>query len=335
MSGWFRKLLPLSVAFFMALSTVAHAQAPQARTQVPGYYRMALGDFEVTALFDGEVPLEAKMLTNGKSADIFKLLSKAFRGDPTPTAVNAYLINTGKQLILIDAGAGDYFGPKVGHMIRNLKAAGYAPEQVNTILLTHLHVDHIGPLRNMDGEAVFPNAQVHAPKLDADFWLHRENTSKVPETMRVYFVMAEDCLAPYINAGKFHTFGEGAEVVPGIKAVSAHGHTPGHSGYMVESKGKKLYIWGDVVHSASVQFAQPKVGIEFDVDQKKALATRLEVFKRTAKEGTLVAGAHLPFPGIGHVRDEGRGAYAWVPIDFAPMPPVPSAAPAASSPAKP
>lgn len=316
---WFA---PLALSL-MALGTLpaARAEAPQILTQVPGYYRQMIGAFEVTALYDGQINLDGKLLKNTTPEQTQKLLAKMFRANPTPTAVIAFLVNTGNKLVLVDTGAAKVFGPTLGQVLSNLKAAGYDPAQVDTVLLTHLHGDHVGGLLTPEGQPAFPNAQVYAAKADADFWLSPASLAKAPDDKKMFFKAPQDATAPYIKAGHFKTFEGTDEIQPGIKPVDEHGHTPGHTGYLFESKGQKLLIWGDVVHNAAVQFPQPKVTIEFDNDQAKALATRMKVFGWTAKDALLVAGAHLPFPGIGHVRAEGKNSYTWVPIDFAPVAP--------------
>ncbi len=330
MAGWRKTIATAGAAqvVWVAMTAVgmslaapgAHAEAPQLRTQVPGYYRMALGDFEVTSLYDGEIKLDTKILKGAKPADLSRLLARMYRENPTPTAVIAYLVNTGNRLVLIDAGAAKLFGPTLGNVLANLKAAGYSPDQVDAVLLTHLHADHAGGLMTPDGQIAFPKAMVYVPRADADFWLSAEVMAKAPESAKGFFKMAQDSVAPYIKAGRVKIFDGTDELVPGIKPVNENGHTPGHSGYLVSSKGKSLLVWGDVVHNAAVQFPQPEVTIEFDNDPKQALSTRLSLFKWTAKDALLVAGAHLPFPGLGHVHPEGRNRYSWVPIDFAPMP---------------
>lgn len=322
-SRWFAPLA-LSLMTWAALPA-AHAEAPQVLTQVPGYYRQMIGAFEVTALYDGQINLDGKLLKNTTPEQVQKLLAKMFRTNPTPTAVIAFLVNTGNKLVLVDTGAAKVFGPTLGQVLSNLKAAGYDPAQVDTVLLTHLHGDHVGGLLTPEGQPAFPNAQVYAAKADADFWLSPASLAKAPEDKKMFFKAPQDATAPYIKAGHFKTFEGNEEIQPGIKPVDEHGHTPGHTGYLFESKGQKLLIWGDVVHNAAVQFPQPKVTIEFDNDQAKALATRMKVFGWTAKDALLVAGAHLPFPGIGHVRVEGKHSYTWVPIDFAPVAPAPAA----------
>lgn len=315
-----RWLAPLALSLAtLGATPAARAEAPQVLTQVPGYYRQMIGAFEVTALYDGQINLDTKLLKNTTPEQTQKLLAKMFRTNPTPTAVIAFLVNTGSKLVLVDTGAAKVFGPTLGHVLANLKAAGYEPAQVDTILLTHLHGDHVGGLLTADGQVAFPNAQVFAAKADADFWLSPVSLAKAPDASKMFFKAPQDATAPYIKAGHFTTFEGEAELQPGIKPVSEHGHTPGHTGYLLESKGQKLLVWGDVVHNAAVQLPQPKVTIEFDSDQAKALATRMHLLNWTAKDALLVAGAHLPFPGIGHVRAEGKNSYSWVPVDFAPV----------------
>lgn len=315
-----RWLAPFALSFMtLAAAPVARAEAPQVLTQVPGYYRQMIGAFEVTALYDGQINLDAKLLKHTTPEQVQKLLARMFRTNPTPTAVIAFLVNTGNKLVLVDTGAAKVFGPTLGQVLSNIKAAGYDPAQIDTVLITHMHGDHVGGLLTPEGQVAFPNAQVYAAKADADYWLSAENLAKAPEGMKMFFKAPQDATAPYIKAGHFKTFEGDAELQPGIRPVDEHGHTPGHTGYLFESKGQKLLVWGDVVHNAAVQFPQPKVTIEFDTDQSKALAARLTLFAWTAKDALLVAGAHLPFPGIGHVRADGKGSYSWVPADFAPV----------------
>ncbi|MBX3620701.1 MAG: MBL fold metallo-hydrolase [Rhizobacter sp.] len=302
----------------LLLSVAAHAAAPQVKTQAPGWYRMMLGDFEVTVLLDGTIPLQpGKLLTNTKPADVARLLSRSFQGETVPTSVNAFLINTGSQLVLVDTGAAALFGPGLDQLHGNLKAAGYQPDQVDVVVITHMHGDHLGGLIQ-GGQIAFPNATVMADKHDADFWLSADNLAKAPEAMKMYFQGAQAMLNPYVSAGKFKPFEGPTEIVPGIRAVPAHGHTPGHAIYAVESKGQKLVLWGDLMHVAAVQFPRPDVTIQFDTDSKAARAQRKRAFADAAKGGYWVAAAHLPFPGLGHLRADGKG-YVFVPVNYAPV----------------
>ncbi|HJW04015.1 MAG TPA: MBL fold metallo-hydrolase [Azospira sp.] len=316
-----RSLIALSAAALLSLSPLARAEAPLVPTQVPGYYRTQLGQFEVTALFDGAIQLDIKLLKHASEADLQKLLSRMFVGSPKmQTAVNAYLINTGEHLVLVDTGAAKLFGPTLGYVVQNLKAAGYTPEQVDTVILTHLHADHMGGLNDAAGQPLFPKAKILVAQADNDYWLSEKVAEQAPEGAKPFFKMARDSAAPYVAHHQWQTFSDGSELVPGIKAVKANGHTPGHTAYAVESAGQKLLIWGDLVHSHAVQFTRPGVSIEFDVDQKQAIATRRAIMKEAADSKVLVAGMHLPFPGMGHVRAEGQGRYAWVPVEFSPLP---------------
>ncbi len=298
----------------------ASAEAPSQRTQVPGYYRLMLGNFEITALYDGAIDLDEKLLMNIQKRDIQRLLARQFvQGPKVQTAVNAYLINTGSKLVLVDAGAAKLFGPGLGNIVDNLKAAGYAPEQVDTVLITHLHGDHVNGLVTTDGQRVFANAEIWSAKADNDFWLSETVAAKAPQEAQAFFKMSRDAAAPYLAAGCWKTFDGDRELLAGIASLDTHGHTPGHASYLLKNGGQRLLILGDLVHNHAVQFARPEVAFEYDVDAKQAVLTRKRIFAQAAKEKLMVAGMHLPFPGIGHVRKEPKG-YAWVPAEFAPIP---------------
>lgn len=321
MTRFIGKILIVVAAAIMGITPRAEATAPKAASQVSGYYRTQLGQFEITALYDGAIELDTKLLKNVGDANLDRLLARMFVGNPKmQTAVNAYLINTGTNLVLVDAGASKLFGPSLGYIVQNMKAAGYEPNQVDTVVITHLHADHMGGLNDANGQLLFPKATVFVSQADNDFWLSQKIADGSPTAMQPFFKMARDSAAPYLASGQWKTFRAGSELVPGIQAVAANGHTPGHTAYAVESEGQKLLIWGDLVHAHAVQFARPGVSIEFDVDQKQAIATRRSIMKAVAASKSLVAGMHLPFPGIGHVRAEGKGSYSWVPVEFSPLP---------------
>jgi len=312
-----QRLVVLAVSVFIAMA--AHAAAPLATTPAVGFYRMMIGDYQVTALSDGTVPLPVtKLLTNTTAEKVTKALDRAFLSDPLETSVNAYLINTGSKLVLVDTGAGSLFGPTLGKLVANLKASGYQPDEVDEVYITHLHPDHVGGLMAGDSMA-FPKAIVRADRHDADYWLNKAAIATARESDRPFFEGAMKSLKPYSAAGRFKTFDGNTQLVPGISAVPARGHTLGHTTYVVESKGQKLLLWGDLIHVAAVQFADPSITIEFDTDPRAAAIQRKKAFADAAKQGYWVAGAHLPFPGIGHLRSEGKG-YSFVPANYAPAP---------------
>jgi len=293
----------------------ARAAAPLIKTQAPGYYRFMLGDFEITALSDGTVDLPVDKLLHGMApAQLQQTLAKSYLKVPLETSVNAYLVNTGTKLILIDTGAGKLFGPTLGFLVANLEASGYRPDQVDEIYITHMHPDHVGGLIAGDKPA-FPNAILRADQKDADYWLSAANLAQAPADSKGFFQGAVASVNPYVAAGRFKPFSGSGELSPGISALATPGHTPGHTSYVVESQGRKLIVLGDLIHVGAVQFGKPTITIGFDSDAKSALAERLQVFNEAAKDGDLVAGAHLAFPGVGHVRNLPQG-YAWIPVNY-------------------
>jgi glyoxylase-like metal-dependent hydrolase (beta-lactamase superfamily II) len=280
---------------------------------------MMLGDFEITALSDGTVELPVdKLLTGAKPGQVQKALQRSYLSAPLETSVNGYLVNTGAKLVLIDTGAAGLFGPTLGKLLANLKASGYQPEQIDEIYITHLHPDHVGGLL-ADGKAAFPNAVVRMDKHDADFWLSANEAAKAPADSKGFFQGAQAAVKPYQDAGRVKPFSGDTELVSGVRAIAAPGHTPGHTIYAVESQGKKLMVWGDLMHVAAVQFPDPSVTIGFDTDSKAAAPQRKKAFADAAKNGYWVAIAHVPFPGLGHLRNEGSG-YAWVPLNYSSKP---------------
>ena len=293
-----------AVAFSTIAAAPVQAAAPMVRTQAPGYFRMMLGDFEVTALSDGFFDLPVDKVLKQPADKTTAELARYFQKVPVETSVNGFLVNTGAKLILIDTGTGGLSGPTAGTLAANLRAAGYQPEQVDDIFITHDHGDHVGGLTH-DGAAVFPNAVVHVGKGDAD---HYTNAAAGDKT-------AFGSMAPYIAANKFQAIAGDGEVVPGVRAWATPGHTPGHTSYVVESKGEKLIVTGDLIHVAAVQLDDPSVTVSFDTDGKAAEAARAKVFAEAAKDGTLIAAAHLQFPGIGRLKANGKG-WQFVPVNY-------------------
>ena len=308
--------LMIAMAALLAASHVAHAGAPLAKAQAPGWFRMHVGDFEVTALSDGTVELPVdQLLTNTTPDKVKKTLAAASLTSPLETSVNAFLVNTGTKLVLIDAGAAGLFGPTLGKFLGNLKASGYQPEQVDEIYITHMHADHVGGLTAGD-KAVFPNATVRAAKAEGDFWLSQANMDKAPAAMKDFFKGAQASLKPYTASGKYKPFeGPDVELIPGVHALATPGHTPGHTVYAIESKGQKMVFWGDLMHVAAVQFADPSVTIQFDSDSKAAAPQRKAAYADASAKGYFVAVAHISFPGVGRLRKEGAG-YEWMPVNY-------------------
>ncbi len=313
------RLRPYLAGLLLAAAAPAVlAQAPNLppRTQA-GYYRLALGDFTITALSDGTTPLPtAQLLLNTTPAQVRQRLAHDFLPDSVPTSINAYLIDTGTRRLLVDAGAGSLFGASGGHLLASLRAAGYEPAQVDAVLLTHIHADHSGGLVQGPGrQLTFPNATVYVPQREADFWLTPANRNKVPASHAHTFDEAEQTVRPVLAAGKLKPFPANAELFPGVRAVASPGHGPGHTAYLLESRGQRLLLWGDAVHVAAVQLPDPGVAIAYDDNPVEAVAQRRRLLAEAGQQGYLVGGDHLPFPGLGHVRAAGQ-QYQWVPLNF-------------------
>ena len=299
----------------------ALAAAPLSAVQAPGFYRAMVGSFEVTVLSDGTVQLPvANILTNAAPGEVDKALSRNYLTSPLETSFNGFLINTGSKLVLVDTGAGHFFGPTLGNLVANLKAAGYQPEQVDEIYITHMHGDHIGGLIGTDGKAVFPNAIVRADKHEADYFLSKANLDKASGEEKGSFQAPQAALAPYVAAGHFKPIEADGELVPGVSSRAAYGHTPGHTIYVVQSNGQKLLLIGDLMHVASVQFPDPAVTIKFDWNTKLAAEQRKKLYAEAAKDGSLIGGAHLSFPALGRLRADGKG-YDWIPLNYSPVKP--------------
>ena len=311
-----------SVALAAVISALfaapAFAAAPFAKTQGQGYFRTMLGDFEVTAISDGTVDLPVDTLLQEKKATVDAALAKSYLKSPLETSDNTYLVNTGTKLVLIDTGAGALFGPTLGKMLANLKASGYQPEQIDEIYITHMHPDHVGGLMSA-GQRTFPKAVVRAAKAESDYWLSEGNMNKADAGKKGFFQGAMASVNPYVQAGSYKAFEGDVELVPGITAHADKGHTPGHTTYFIESRGQKLQLVGDLIHVAAVQMDAPAVTIGFDSDARTAAASRKKEFDAAAAGGYLIAGAHLPFPGMGHLQAQGKG-YRWVPVNYTRMP---------------
>src|SRR6266571_657708 len=318
-----RKALRCAAALLAALASfvggpnAALAQAPQHHDQVPGFYRQKVGDLEVTALFDGHGVFNPHWL-NGTKATMDGVV-EALHEDPRLLDVSdeGFLVNTGKQLILVDAGAGTWWGGgALGRLAGSLRSAGYTPEEVDIVLLTHLHSDHVGGLTTQDGKRVFPNAEIYVAKAESDFWLSPEIAAKASKDAQPFFQSAQAIAAPYIQAGKWHTFTGSEPIVGGMQLVRLAGHTPGHTGYEFSSKGQKTLFWGDIIHAQRVQLQHPEVTAIFDIDPTAAAATRHQLLPRLAREDVLIAAPHMSFfPPLGRLRKEGSG-YSWAPVVF-------------------
>jgi glyoxylase-like metal-dependent hydrolase (beta-lactamase superfamily II) len=272
-------------------------------------HRRQIGDITVTALSDGVLAAPLDVVLGVERTEIERLAGRK-PGEPLPIAVNAFLLERAGRWALVDTGSGNSMGPTLGKLPQNLRALGVAPERIETIFLTHLHPDHSNGLVDDAGNAIYPNAQVILHETEAAFWLDRDEASGATERIRRNIAKTKVTTAPYRERMRTVRDGDG---VPGISALLLAGHTPGHTGWLIQSGKDSLLIWGDLVHLAAIQIARPDTGLVYDVDPQAACATRRRMFDRVAADKLAVAGAHLDFPGFGTIVRKGAG-FAFEPI---------------------
>ncbi|MEM7722446.1 MAG: MBL fold metallo-hydrolase [Pseudomonadota bacterium] len=292
----------------------AFGQADQGLMQLAAAQRFRVGDLVVTALSDGFLALEPSQLSGIDEAGYAALAMDAFQRPEAAqiTAVNAYAIDDGASITLIDAGTGPIFGPTLGQMGSSLSLAGIDPASVTRLVATHMHPDHVGGAL-IDGTVIFPNAELVSTVADQAFWTNTDIRNSVPADIQGFFDLASGVYSAYGDQVRLLE-GE-APIASGLTFLPLPGHTPGHAGVMVESAGESLLVWGDIIHAPTVQFTRPEVTIAFDSDQDMAATTRARLMDQVVTDRMMVAGMHLSFPGIGHVDRSGE-AFRFVPAPW-------------------
>lgn len=315
------KLLKPILIALMFSAGAAHAESSPQVKQVAGYFLQPVGNLKVTALFDGELGLPRSDLLGISSAKANQLFEENFvpvdEHNQVVTDFSAYLVQTPTQNILVDAGTAKCFGPSLGHVPENLKKAGLQPEQIDTILITHAHPDHLCGI-TLDGKMVYPNAKVYLAKADVDYWTSAQNEAKASDFFKPLFKMTRDALKPYQQTGQLIAFSKTSFDVPNVELISTQGHTEGHSSYLIDGKnGQKFLGLGDVVHYAAVQFPYPEASYKPDTDAKRAIAVRKNIFEQAYQNHWWIGAAHVAFPGIGHIGKNAQG-YQWIPAQYRP-----------------
>ena len=262
----------------------------------------SVGNFSITAISDGYLSASLDLLSNIERTDALRLQHGAGMNDPSSIHINSYLVRGGGRTILIDAGAGG-FKQWGGKLRANLALAGVLPTDVDTILLTHAHPDHVGGLLDASGEAAFPDAELVVHQKELSFWNDDAHLNRASERARGNFLLARQVFDTYRE--NIRTFVEG-DVLPGISAIALPGHTAGHSGYHVESESSSALIWGDIVHFPHIQIARPDVSIAFDQDPHLSAATRSKLLDIASSDRLLVAGMHLGELGFAYIKRTGE-----------------------------
>ena len=298
-----------------AAEAPALARAPQVGKQAqPSFYRFKLGTIEITVVSDGTLAFPAETLWGDRAEDARGLLTSTFQpSSPVGLQINTILVNTGDKLVLIDAGCGvDKFQKTAGGLLGNLAAAGYAPADIDMILFTHCHFDHLwGISDGKNASLLFPSAEFVASETEVAFWSSPELPGKVSPNQQPLVTQANLRLArPRLRLIK-----AGAEVAPGVTTFDTAGHTPGHISVHISSGIEEMLLTGDVVVNSAVSFLHPEWPFGFDLDVPLATKARMAFLDRAAADKTLVGSYHLPFPGFGHVVREGS-AYRWLPADW-------------------
>jgi glyoxylase-like metal-dependent hydrolase (beta-lactamase superfamily II) len=292
----------------MATMTARKIDVPAA--QIPGVYRRRIGDIVVTAISDGYLDGAYEFLRNIEPQEAERLLKDAYRPAPPRISVNAFVIHSGGRVALVDTGSADSMGPTLGHLPKHLAAAGIEPASLDTILLTHMHPDHSNGLTGPNGAARFPHVELVVAERDVDHWHDDAAMAAATERQKLrFFQWAREQIKPYQSRRRDAR----GEVFPGVTALPFPGHTPGHTGYLVASKGEQLLSWGDILHVPDVQTRRPDVFMEPDTDPRAAVATRQRVFDMVATDRLLAAGMHMHFPGFLNLNRRPGGGYELVP----------------------
>lgn len=262
-----------------------------------------LGDISVTALSDGYLQVDFGLLANVDEAECKKIQENACISEHNAVHINTFLVQRKGKNILIDSGAGGIKGWG-GALVDNLAKLGLKPGDINAVLLTHTHPDHIGGLINSQGKAAFPHAELVISADEFNYIQDDKNFAAVTDRVKGNFLLARSAFKEYQD--NLRLIDEG-EIFPGIFAIPLKGHTPGHMGYRVEGSKGSLLIWGDIVHFPHIQLLKPEVSIAFDHDPQAAAETRTRILAMVSSDRILVGGMHFGSQGFGYIEKQKSG----------------------------
>lgn len=277
----------ISIMLMVSMSTLAQISSPSVIT-----YK--IGDYKISLLAESQQQGKTGILLGATE----EMLEKYAPDGSFPNAMNAFLVQTPDKNILFDSGIGK-------KLFENLNSLGVSADDIDILCITHMHGDHIGGMLKED-KATFPNAEVYLSQPEHDYWMNQNN----PQPKKV--------IELYRN--RLHLFEPGKlgeqiqDLLPGITGIAAYGHTPGHTGFMVESKGEKIFIWGDLAHAMAVQMPFPHVAVTYDVDPEEAVDIRKKILEYVTLHKIPIAGMHIAYPAMGKIKESTSGGYTFVPL---------------------
>jgi glyoxylase-like metal-dependent hydrolase (beta-lactamase superfamily II) len=307
-----------------AIAQTDSTEAPEATDMAPetavmnaAVYHFMVGDFKAMVVSDGTLTFPVGFFVpNADPAAVTEVLTEHFLSTEELFAhVNALYVETDAHRVLIDTGAGDLFGPSAGHLLENLEAASIAATDIDTVIFTHAHPDHIGGILDADGQLRLPNAQFYISQAESDFWtadtVEMPNSLLDEETQAGLIATAQGNLAAISDRTTLFSMGD--EVIPNIQAIDSSGHTPGQASYLITSGEESLLATGDVFFSDPLNLENPDWEIAFDGNPAEGVIARRQLLETVTANRRLLLVPHMPFPGLGHVRTQGE-AYGWEPI---------------------
>ena len=296
---------------------VSRAAQPASGQQAPGFYRYRIGDIELTAINDGEAPRSLDgFVRNAALADVKQALRDAHLPDDKLTfAFTTLVVNVGGRIVLLDAGNGDLGVATSGSWMRNFRAAGFDPANVDQVVISHFHSDHINGLRLRNGASVFTRAELHVPAPEWDYWMDDGRMAGAPDGLKPTFSNVRRVFGP--AAGEVRRFDWGREVAPGVTAIEAPGHTPGHTAFAIASGSARLIAISDTTNHPALFVRNPDWAAVYDMDADQARATRRRLLDMAVADRLQVAFYHAPFPATGHISRDGAG-FRLIPVEWRP-----------------
>jgi glyoxylase-like metal-dependent hydrolase (beta-lactamase superfamily II) len=309
-----RSWLLTGVGLGLAAWLAACATAPSVSTPAAGVSRVSLGAVTATTISDGSFarPLDANFVRNAPLADVQQALRDA--GLPTDRVdipFTPLLVEVGGQRVLFDVGNGEFGAATAGKLLENMAKAGISPDSITAIVFSHFHGDHINGLRNKAGQIVFPKARLYVPAPEWDWWMDDARMNAAPEAARGNFAAVRRVFGPI--AAQVVRFEPGQELMPGVRSIAAHGHTAGHTVFLIDGGSRKLLYWADTTNVAALFVRNPDWAVMFDADPEAARQVRRRLAEMAIKDELLVAGYHLNGSAIGMLSVRGKG-YEFKPL---------------------